>query len=479
MSSETEISTASPNQDLVPSILDLNDDCLLNILGNLDEIDLCAVDETCQRLRQLSEYYFHKWYSCKPFLFPTPKENDPRKFFEVKRILVHFGKYINKLLIAHSGDLELIGSGTYCNQHLHELELNDIYLHRHNLSDCQVLLSNVKRLSLKQCRGKEKNFARFLDSCNSLKELEISEIYNYCGIFLANKFGQLESIIFKKITSVSSNYVTIFFSKNFNLKKIHLIDCRFTSDDIFGKIAVYLKNIEEISIQVKNVTNSFEKNLTKLSKLPKLKRLEFNCAGHQITSAVYSLASKNTMEHFSISDTKLNKDLCVALSKMKSLKTLKLISMQDECRNFAKLLSSNNLINLEQLYIVNSNMFTFKNTLDIVEGVPNLMRLVIKSCDKFSIVIPNEFLRLVQARRKWYSARFLTIYLDQSKLNAMKETITEGLLKENSEYIKLLSTLRPEIQNEDLICDCDDDDEWTDVEIEIGVGEEDEDNDSY
>lgn len=199
-------------------------------------------------------------------------------------------------------------------------------------------------------------------------------------------------------------------------------------------------------------TSSFNKGLSTVSKLKRLKRLEFSCGREDITSLIHLLAVRNTMEHLTIFEAKLNENLCVALSRLKNLKTLKLILMQNECNNFGKIFSKH-LSQLKQLYIAYSDLFRLKDALEYIESAPNLVRLVIKECRQFTTIDCNAFSRIVQARKNKCSNNLLTIYLDQSALDASKNSIPDKMFQENSEYIKMVSTLQPEIQNDYFVSD--------------------------
>lgn len=125
--------------DSLPSILDLNDDCLLKIISNLTDIyQLLAVNRTCRRLQQLSEYHFRLQYNCKPFLLHLEKK--------AEEILTHFGKYINKLIVPNWWDLwnliEPIGS------HLEELKVKETGCTRFEIPTSPKLLQilNVYQL---------------------------------------------------------------------------------------------------------------------------------------------------------------------------------------------------------------------------------------------------------------------------------------------------------------------------------------------
>lgn len=74
----------------VDNLLDLNDDCLINILKQLPLIELCATAETCKRLQLIAREVFkskHKSYG-----IPRPE----LKFKDHERVLKNFGDVVAK-----------------------------------------------------------------------------------------------------------------------------------------------------------------------------------------------------------------------------------------------------------------------------------------------------------------------------------------------------------------------------------------------
>lgn len=474
---DTQTDPRMPNDNQL-SILDLNDDCLMEIFHNLDALELCAVKDSCQRFRNLTEYHFQTIYNSKPFSFGD-KDMRNRKIIsqiEQEKVLKHFGKFIKKLVInAHDFQetpeqvLRIIGRT--CNQNLQDFEMDSILLDDDALDKCKVLLSKLNRLSLDFCYGDEYEFSKCVEYSNSLKELQVLNVREIEGKFLTAKFWQLESLILKEIKCSNIHYIYNFFKLNTNLKRLQLIRCNFANDYIFKLIADNFVNIEEISVQLRTFSSSFEDNLSSLLKLNNLKRLEFNCGQIQITPFVNFLASKNIIEHFSISDTELSKELCNALSQLKSLKTLKLISMRKTYKNFMKILSKSLTI-LEEFYVVDCNVFTVTNVHELIENAQNLSRLVIKDCKQFTPFDCNQYLQLVETRRKCYNGRQLSVYLDLPAFKACKLIIPKQTFEEAMDSIKLSSYFHDDIHLVNLISDKGRNDGYSSYEFLSSSGDE-------
>lgn len=327
-----------------PSIMQLNDDCLLQIMNNLNALDLCAVKDVCRRFRNLSTYHFQ--LTCKDsFSFGKNlcREDETISDCEAKIILLHFGQHIVKLTLDSAemdDDIDILPIiGKY--ENIKELELRQIYIHTEGMDACNGIFSHLERLSINFCFTEDESIYDFLWHCKSLKHLEVDDLDEIDGSFLAKEFGQLESLSLIDIKCFERFYINRCFKEHANLKKVEMIKCNFTNDFMFRVISDNLVNVEEISIQLRNFTDSFQTNLFTLLKLNGLKRLEFNCGQQPIAEFIRSLANNSKMEHLSISDTDLNKDLCDALIKLQNLKTLKLISMQKTSKKFPKFLQQN------------------------------------------------------------------------------------------------------------------------------------------
>lgn len=469
------------------SILDLNDDCLMEIFQNLNTLDLCAVKDTCRRFQNLSEYHFKTVYNRKIFSF---RVNDRYKKMvsenEEQKILRHFGTHINKLIINASDFdvnaervLDILGQNPV--QNLKDFEIENLLLDENALDVCKGLLSNLERLSIDFCYGDESEFYKCVSYCGALKELQVLNLNSFeiRGKFLITKFQRLESLILREIKCFNTRYIDTFFKQNTNLKRIRLIRCNFTNDDTFKMIADNLTNIEEICIQLRYISDAFEDNLSCLLKLNNLKRLEFNCGQKNITSFVNFLAGKNIIEHFSISDTALTKELCEALSQLKSLKILKLISMRETDKNFVNILSEH-LQYLEELYIVDSNAFAVKNVKELIENAANMKRIVIKDCNQFIPFDCGQFLELCEARRKCHTGRPLTIHLELPAFNACKIVIPPEAFRNNANHIRLTSSCDNSIKIDDLISDKRKNEGYSSYEFEsTSSSDEDEDEDDH
>lgn len=83
------------------------------------------------------------------------------------------------------------------------------------------------------------------------------------------------------------------------------------------------------------------------------------------------------------------------------------------------------------------------NIIEMIENASNLMQLVVKDCKQFMTICCGEFLIIAQAQKKKCTNQLVTIYLDQTVLNAATQEIPQQIRQQNSPYIKLMSNLRP------------------------------------
>ncbi len=122
--------------------IDLNDDCLLEILTFLSAEDLCALKQTNRRLHQLTNYYFHTIYEVKEREVII-KDIDGCK---LRHILMNCGRFVRNLVIdsprrySDMNDLnqssDRVDNGTYigeligtcCSDKLKILRLHSVYL---------------------------------------------------------------------------------------------------------------------------------------------------------------------------------------------------------------------------------------------------------------------------------------------------------------------------------------------------------------
>lgn len=457
------------------SVMQLNDDCLLKILDNLNALDLCAIKDTCRRFRNLSTYYFQ--LTCKDS-FSFGKNlchgaEDSMSEYDATSILSHFGQYITKLILSAADmddDVDILHIiGKY--ENIKELELYQICINTEDMANCNDIFSHLERLSINYCYTEDDSTYELLWNCKMLKRLEINDVEEIEGSFLAEKFGQLESLSLIDIKCFERCYINKCLKEHVNLKKVEMIKCNFTNDYLFRVISDNLPNIEEISIQLRKFTDSFQTNVSTLLKLNALKRLEFNCGGKPIAEFIRSLAT-NALEHLGISDTELNKDLCDALNKLQHLKTLKLISMQKTTKNFPKFLQQN-FKQLEQLFIVDFGAFNAETVFEIASNAGNLKKLLIKECSQFTGFDRNQFAHLLECRKKCYNGSDLIVYLEKAALKTTKEIISKEILENGATYIQLRSTSDAGIQNERIISDKGKNDGYDSYEFESTSGDED------
>lgn len=460
----------------VTHVTQLNDDCLLKIMDNLNALDLCAIKDTCQRFRNLSTYYFELTYKDSFSFGKNLCRREQMSECDATRILSHFGQYITKLILDATNmedDVDILHIiGKY--QNIKELELYQIFINTEGINEGNGLFSDLERLSIDYCFIEDDSIYDLLWNCKMLKHLEINDVEEIDGNFLAKKFGQLESLSLIDIKCFERCYINQCLKEHVNLKKVEMIKCNFTNDFMFRVISDNSVNIEEISIQLRKFTDSFQANASTLLKLNQLKRLEFNCGQKPIAEFITALANNanSSLEHLSISDTELNQDLCDALIKLRNLKTLKLISMQKTSKNFPKFLQQN-FEHLEQLFIVDFATFNAQTVFEIVSNAGNLKKLFIKECRQFTGFDRKEFAHLLVCRKKCYNGSDLIVYMEKAALKTTKAIISKEILENGATYIKLRSTSDDGIQNERIISDKGKNDGYDSYEFESTSGDED------
>lgn len=159
------VSTADSIQER-PSLLALNDDCILEIFKNLELKDLCSASNTCSRIRGLAQMEFASRYKDKTF---TLLENDEK----VADYLRNFGSQIHSIELkrpmeipSHTvlGDTYILHLlAEYCGS-LSKLKLFSYeFYHRRDSTTTQLipLFSRLKKLTVKRCHISDKILSMF------------------------------------------------------------------------------------------------------------------------------------------------------------------------------------------------------------------------------------------------------------------------------------------------------------------------------
>lgn len=199
-----------------PTLLALNDDCLLEVLDRLPIDDFSAFKGTCQRFSSLSDFAaekkLRKQKHVRP-LKPYPALWHKRNLVRSSRMLANFGKYISHLYIDgtrprgthidHQAFYDMVSKIKHCTS-MKYLRLKKLDLHRLTIGRLKHALRVIKTLQLNDCRdGYTYSYiAKILKRSTSLKSFILSGNgtsveTDICAAVV--RFGQnLQSIRFKR-----------------------------------------------------------------------------------------------------------------------------------------------------------------------------------------------------------------------------------------------------------------------------------------
>lgn len=430
------------------TILSLNDDCLMEIFKYLPLLGLCSMRSTCIRLQTIADYYFFKEH--KAFeLNGKYVSNDPiseLSLDDCRLVLQNFGRQIHKINL-HSdafSDMEfdrlIMIIERFC-EHLVDLKFVKINFTAETIEKCHRLFSNLHRLVIDKCLDDNATFATCLMHSSSLKELELIRLFNIEGNSLAQAYPNLECFAVKSSDNINYEFLQEFIEKNPQLKKLKFIGCNFVNDKVFQQISDNLPNLESFSMRMVHVSNSVNENLVHLLSLTKLKKLELNCGVIGINTFLEGLAANNTIESLHLSALELNDETIGFLCNMKQLKVFKLTSTLKLDKDLCTKLASG-LHNLTELHIVECTSTTFDELLEFVAHSASLNKLVYIQYVDLPSLNKQQFLSLVDIRKKMDSSLPLSLYLElYDWRNINDQFMWEGSLdsiRNNKDIVKLL-----------------------------------------
>lgn len=426
-------------ENRIMHMLDLNDDCLYDILSYLNCIDLSSMDQTCVRLRQIARNLFRKNHTAINLTDTTLPGysnvgTDALTLLQIRNLFVNFGPQIQKLKIGsmsfkvenRSRVLDLMVRNCLT---LKELCLTGFFVKENLYRIGNAFFSNLEELSLSLCELND-NIRRVFVHCDQLRKLTIQSDSNLNGSCLAVHFPRLESISLVMNSDIQTRHLYTFFKMNPQLKAVKLVHCGgCIFDEIFTVIANNLPGLESLIIEVDFFQN-FNKNLAQLSKLEHLRELQLNCSMYSISSFVEELAAKDKIEVLHLSDGLLNDNLIDAIIKCKRLTSLKLCSMPSVHNRFLTELAKN-LPQLRDFHISKCqslNSFT-SGVIHFVDLAQNLETLNLTNC---SVDIDDKFF---QALVQIFKLRQKKLTLNLSKMNSK---ISSEMLEENKNYVEIV-----------------------------------------
>lgn len=398
---KSKAAASKPPQSKIP-IPELGDECFGKIFSYLNPNEFCAVKETSRRFASLADIRFQKEFGDKDFVF-SPKFDKklsrtahvmPPKFWSL------FGKFITKL------DVHM-NNGADAAEHWKGICENCV-----NLTDLSVLYCDLKlfqpndfaaqdhqltALHIACFFSQDEDYSRFIRYFGNMEQLGVQYIHNNsvrCE-FLRHNYPRLKEVAFESIEA-NANF-NEFIRLNPQLEKVYAHRCALEYDCL-DAIVQHCSNIYSLSIQCDASKGNYAEKIDRLSGLAALKELQFNCSDDSqgsAAAAIKSLARKNSIETLGLTGGRMDVDLCRALCKMKSLKTLILVGFEDVSANSLKKLVCE--LELAHLHIIWCDDVKYK---DLAVAIKNSSTLESLSFDfKGDGVLDSKcFSQLVSAR---------------------------------------------------------------------------------
>lgn len=327
--------------DQPPHFLKVNADCWERIFDLLSLRDILAMSETCQRMRQMSGYYFReyfpdiqcKWIANRGIFIGYPSSILKTDFCQfITKLMVY--DYLEHFLIAEQ----------YCS--LKTLVLCSIELTDTQIDFIKNVLSNVENLDLKRCTIYGDIYEKFLKYCPKLKCLRLHEILfepeDTSNQFFQQTYTSLQYIDFStfQIFSITNNELKNFFEQNKDLKH-------------FGISNHFLWTNRELFIESNAHLDSFCIRTEVSDEMAELPAVEFV----NLLKVLYERGFFKSL-HFKMIETDENIDYQELLNEMATLDAFEVL-VTNEFDDLSR------LVNLKELWMLEYHHATNMETLAI------------------------------------------------------------------------------------------------------------------
>lgn len=437
-----------------PSLLNLNDDCLLEVFAWLPLLDLCAIRNSCSRLKQLTEYYFARAHKSLNFSSAVIKADkyEGIKVEEIVKILSSFGQQMDALTLnettflsdnAHSEILPMLDA--FCTQYrLRHLKLVRFAFEDSFITSRSHPFANVEKLTIDKCTSESIVLDELIKKCTSLKHLELVRDSNIDGSCLEQNYPMMQGFTVKSTSNLDLDFIIAFITNNPQLKELNLVDLYGFDEDIFGTVAAHLSELETLTIRVVHfkgiLSSEYEAKLAVLLNLQKLRELEISCPYEAADELLNGLAVKNQLESLGLCSVELTDDVRRAIGNLKNLQKLKLVGLLTPGNSTGIGLIAAQLPNLKEFHVASRGACEFNEIIEFVENAPKLETLLISS---YMSVIPfdgEQFNRLAETCAKRIDKLKLTVHIDFDDLytNELEHDIVRKLRRKYSEIVQLV-----------------------------------------
>lgn len=421
------VNEQKPEQgNIINNLMDLNDNCLLHILGFLNSDDLTQIAIVCKHLYRLARFYFGLIY--KRFSFSSLSGHGTVPMDVVRRIFRIFGDQMisMSLMNTHFDDRRSIlqefaaAERLNCFKNLKELSLNGFEISNDALPD--TLFQRIEALELANgwIGWRSKQLA-------NLKRLKLFKMRSAFGDAFNAPF--LEELLLESNNTFLIDDFKAFLSAHPGIKKLSIVNSKQLAADVFSAIGE-LKNLNELEFQQLIQHSSlrgelFQENLNHLSPLSKLKTLKFNCVENSVSNLLEKFVANGiNLEHLELANGPLDERKFECIVQLKMLKVLKLNQMKGldytNILGFAK-----NLKMLNEFHIKTDAHITPSTILKMIHEA-NMLSTLKVDCQNFLLDLPTylDILTRIQKRDGGIKLNF-TIYGNGAQL-LVPTNVTNG-----------------------------------------------------
>lgn len=315
-----------------PSLLMLNPDCLLQLFAYLHIDDLIAIAEVNSTLKSWAKYYFrlkYRHFNCLSLMKDCPVSAD-----QMKKVLSNFGDQIVSLNMPSNIFIKsrticmdlLLWAKRYCSVNVTALTLEEIELKDHLRASLISLFKYVETLELINS-----DFTPFeWQFAENLKCLKIESTKVNWEQLSNTYFANLEDVHLMD-TFISNQSLRRFISLNSTLKRLSIVNCGATAH-IFDAVG-QLKKLEMFEFLANGPNlhrRIFRENMGYLNSLNRLKLLRLNCEKQSVHCLLAGFVANGiAIEHLELVDGQIDDATTETISKMATIRVLKLNSMID------------------------------------------------------------------------------------------------------------------------------------------------------
>lgn len=334
------------------TFVDMNDDCIAEVLRRLPILDLAAMVEVNKRTSAIANDVFKRLRASNLFTFEMPNAGDIKAAKYLVDITSAFGEHLeniaifgcktHKSCISKKTMLSIIEKN--CGPSLKKLCLEKMHIDSATLTYLPKILQNVRHVKVVKC-SREKNLNaddELIARCPILRFLKSSTLHSL--EYATEDPAAVKTISIILYGDTKAEELLPYYELK-NLKKVFVHDFRELWEIYleFGHTIFFGYSDDEVDKVLKNFVDNICEN--------------------------------NNLDSFGIFSNHFGRDVCKAIARMTNIKDLKLVTGRGEAAHIVDILCSG-LVNLETLFLYGF----FENMAhNFVEKLPKLQSLYIKT----------------------------------------------------------------------------------------------------